>query len=121
MTQEPLHLTQQGQGGLHVAICCSCKYSNNYNRWQLSLEPAFAVTTHKMQGSTAKYGAVVLPANGQPFVKGLDYVAPSRPTELKKLFLLRSLTTHNFNGFQPEVAAIKEEYRRLKQKYTTTI
>ena len=63
-----------------------------------------------MQGSTAKYGAVVQPANGQPFVRGLDYVAPSRPTELKKLFLQRSLTTHNFNGFQPDVASLKEEY-----------
>ena len=29
--------------------------------WQLPLEPAFACTTHKMQGATAKYGAAIEP------------------------------------------------------------
>ena len=29
-----------------------------YYRWQLPMEPAYAITTHKMEGATAKFGAL---------------------------------------------------------------
>ena len=72
------------------------------DRWQLPLEPAYAITTHKMQGATAKFGAVIEPSQTKPFARGLDYVAASRPTELKKLFLLGPLTHNQFNAFPSE-------------------
>ena len=37
------------------------KNSKNYHRWQIPLEPAFASTTHSMQGATAKFRAVIEP------------------------------------------------------------
>ena len=37
-----------------------------------------------MQGATAKYGAVIEPSANNPFARGLDYVAVSRPAALKK-------------------------------------
>ena len=102
-----------------VAVCGSDRVGTHYNRWQLQLIPAFASATHKMQGSTAKYGAVILPSVGRPFARGLDYVAPLRPTELNKLFLLRRLTITNFNDktYHPEIAEIKAEYTRLHDRY----
>jgi hypothetical protein len=101
-----------------VAICSGTKYSKNYHRWQIPLEAAFACTTHKMQGTTAKNGAVILPSANQPFARGLDYVAPSRPTELKNLFLLRRLTSAHFTSHKQEILAIEEEYTRLNNLYT---
>ena len=53
----------------------------HYQRWQISLEPAFASTTHKMQGTTAKFGAVIDPSGKKTSARGLDNVAASRPTE----------------------------------------
>ena len=96
-----------------VAMPGSDKYNHKFTRWQLPLEPAFACTTRKMQGSTAKYGAVIMPSIGRPFARGLDYVAASRPTELNKLFLLKRLEESNFNSFQADITAIKNEYIRL--------
>ena len=84
------------------------------NRWQLPLEPAYAITTHKMQGATAKFGAVIEPSQTKPFARGLDYVAASRPTELKKLFLLGPLTHNQFNAFPSERNDITLEYDRLR-------
>ena len=75
------------------------KYSKNYHRWQITLEPAFASTTHKMQGATARFGAVIEPSAKKPFARGLDYVATSRPTELKLLTLLAPLTIKQFSAF----------------------
>ena len=66
---------------------------------QDDINAAFACTTHKMQGATAKYGAVMEPSANNPFARGLDYVAASRPTELKKLFLLTPLTNKHFTAF----------------------
>jgi hypothetical protein len=94
-----------------VAICSGTKYSKNYHRWQIPLEATFACTTHKMQGMTTKNGAVILPSANQPFARGLDYVAPSRPTELKNLFLLRRLTSDHYTSH-------KREYTRLNHFYT---
>ena len=93
-------------------------YNNYYHRWQLPLEPAFATTTHKMQGATAKYGAVVDPSPGTPFTRGLDYVAVSRPTELNNLTLLAPLTPAHFNGYIPERHLIRTEYDRLRSLHT---
>ena len=42
----------------------------HYHRWQISLEPAFASTTHKMQGTTAKFGAVIDPSEKKHSQKG---------------------------------------------------
>ena len=53
------------------------KCSKNYRRWQIPLEPAFASTTHKMQGATANFGAVIRPSEKKPFARSLDYVATS--------------------------------------------
>ena len=36
-----------------------------------------------MQVTTAKFGAVVQPSQSKPLAKGIDYVVPSKPTELK--------------------------------------
>ena len=56
------------------------------------VEPAFACTAHKMQGATAKHGAVVEPSPNKPFARGLDYVTVSRPTEFTNPTLLSPLT-----------------------------
>jgi hypothetical protein len=65
-------------------------------------EPAFACTTHKIQGSTASSGAVIERSMKKPFTRGLDYVAVSRPTDLSKLFLLGPLTDTKFIAFPKE-------------------
>ena len=90
------------------------KYGRHYHRWQVPLEPAFGCTTHKMQGATAKYGAVIEPSVNVPFSRGLDYVAASRPTQLNNLFLFGPLTTKQFTAFAPERCAITCEYERLR-------
>ena len=92
-------------------------YCKHYHRWQIPLEPAFACTTHKMQGATAKHGAVIEPSPHKPFARGLDYVATSRPTELKKLILLGPLTDNHFIGFAQERNSISIEYKRLRESY----
>jgi hypothetical protein len=98
-----------------AAVCRGEKYCKNFHRWQLPLEPAFACTTHKMQGSTATFGAIIEPSLKKPFARGLDYVAVSRPTELCKLFLLRPLTTLQFTAFPKERSDIRNEYIRLEE------
>lgn len=104
-----------------VAVCKSDeKYLKNFHRWQLPLEPAFACTTHKMQGTTAKYGAVVQPSQGSPFSRGLDYVASSRPTELGKLFLLAPLFESHFKSFPAQRQEITLEYSRLRTLFPYT-
>jgi hypothetical protein len=97
------------------AICQGDKYCKNYHRWQLPLEPAFACTTHKIQGTTASFGAVIEPSIKKPFARGLDYVAVSRPTELSKLYLLGPLTDTKFTAFPKERNDIKNEYIRLQE------
>jgi ATP-dependent exoDNAse (exonuclease V) alpha subunit len=111
---------QQGSQDIipFVAICRQeDKYNKKYHRWQLPLEPAFACTTHKMQGATAKYGAVIDPSEKTPFSRGLDYVASSRPTELNKLTLLGPLTARQFTAFPGQQNEIRLEYDRLRHKY----
>ena len=98
-----------------AAVCRGEKYCKSYHRWQLPLEPAFACTTHKIQGTTATSGAVIQPSVNKPFARGLDYVAISRPTELSKLFLLGPLTDIKFTSFPKERNDIKKEYLRLQE------
>ena len=103
-----------------VAVCrLEDKYLKKYHRWQLPLEPAFACTTHKMQGATAKYGTFIEPSSNQPFERGLDYVASSRPTEVCKLFLLAPLTNKQFTSFPQERHDIREEYYKLQEQKVT--
>ena len=45
-------------------------YRKHYHRWQIPLEPAFASTTHKMQGTAAKFGAVIDPSEKKTFARG---------------------------------------------------
>lgn len=72
-------------------------YGKQYHRWQIPLEPAFASTTHKVQGTTAMFGAVIDPSEKKPFALGLDYVAASRPTELVNFLLhLKDATSVHF-------------------------
>ena len=96
------------------------KYSKHYHRWQIPLEPAFASTTHKMQGATARFGAVIEPSAKKPFARGLDYVATSRPTELAKLTLLAPLTVQQFSAFPQERHCIRQEYNRLRELHPNT-
>jgi hypothetical protein len=97
-----------------VSICNDeDKYHRKYHRRFMPLEPAFACTTHKMQGATAKYGAVIEPSSAYPFARGLHYVAASRPTELSKLFLLSPLNNTHFTAWPHERLEVKREYLRL--------
>ena len=96
------------------------KYSKHYHRWQIPLEPAFASTTHKMQGATARFGAVIEPSAKKPFARGLDYVATSRPTELAKLTLLAPLTVNQFSASPQERHIIRQEYNRLRELHPST-
>jgi hypothetical protein len=104
-----------------VAVCKSGeRYCTHYHRWQLPLEPAFACTTHKMQGTTATYGAVIEPSGNKPFSRGIDYVATSRPTVLNNLFLLSPLTEKHFNAWPEERAQVRHEYERLAVQFNST-
>ena len=103
-----------------VAVCkMEDKYLKIFHRWQIPLEPAFACTTHKMQGTTAKFGAVILPSQNKPFARGLEYVAPSRPTELNNLYLLGPLTEVHYSAFPQERHEITQEYDRLRSAFST--
>ena len=83
-------------------------YRKHYHRWQIPLEPAFASTTHKMQGTAAKFGAVIDPSEKKTFARGQDYVAASRPTELANLTLLAPVTVNHFSAFHQERHNIRE-------------
>lgn len=101
-----------------TAICDDTrKYNTYYNRWYIPLEVAFAITTHKMQGATCIGNCVTLASIGAPFSRGLDYVATSRVTELKKLFLINPLTTTQFTSHRLDRIAINDEYDRLNKKF----
>lgn len=99
----------------------SGKYSNNYHRWQLPLTPAFATTTHKMQGSTVVGNCVTLAwdfsSNKTPYTRGLDYVSHSRAKDLSKLFLVNALTVEHFSAHDDETKIVNNEYIRLRTKF----
>lgn len=95
-------------------------YLRKYRRWQIPLVAAFATTTHKMQGSTVRGNCVTSPSISSPWARGLDYVANSRVTELKNLYLLRPLRENHFHTHHRERAAIAREYTRLASKFKNT-
>jgi hypothetical protein len=102
------------------AVCDSNdKFLNDYVRYQIPLRAAFAITTHKMQGSTVKANCVTCPSLKCPWSRGLDYVANSRVTELSKLFILRPFSVHNFVSHKQERDAISDEYTRLAKNFCT--
>lgn len=102
-----------------TAVCDkSDVYEGGYHRWQLPLKAASAITTHKMQGTTAIGNVVTLPSSSGFFTRGLDYVANSRVTELDKLFLLRPMTKAAFTSYPNTTAFIDREYKRLSLTYT---
>ena len=92
-------------------------YLRQYRRWQIPLVAAFATTTHNMQGSTIRGNCVTSPSLYSPWARGLDYVANSRVTELKNLYLLRPLRENHFHTHHKERAAIAKEYSRLASKF----
>jgi ATP-dependent exoDNAse (exonuclease V) alpha subunit len=95
----------------------STKIDKEYHRWQIPLRAAFASTTHKMQGSTARGNCVTMPSESSPWLRGLDYVANSRAKDLTKLFLLRPLREINFTSHVAERNLINDEYIRLKNLF----
>jgi hypothetical protein len=102
-----------------TAVCDeSDVYEGGYHRWQLPLQAAAAITTHKMQGTTAIGNVVSSPSSGGSFTRGLDYVANSRVTQLDKLFLLKPMTKAAFTSYPKIRAAIDREYTRLSLTYT---
>jgi ATP-dependent exoDNAse (exonuclease V) alpha subunit len=93
------------------------KYDKKYHRWQIPLKAAYATTTHKMQGSTAKGNCVTMPSENKPWCRGLDYVANSRAKDITKLFLLRPLRESNFTSHSAQRNLIDDEYTRLHAKF----
>jgi hypothetical protein len=75
--------------------------------------------THKMQGATAKYGALIEPSSAYSFTRGLGYVAASRPTELSKVFLLSPFNNTHFTAWPQERLEVKKEYIRLAKESLT--
>jgi ATP-dependent exoDNAse (exonuclease V) alpha subunit len=112
-------ITTNGQTVIPFTAQCDTteKIDNNYHRWQIPLRAAFATTTHKMQGSTAKGNCVTIPSKVSPWNRGLDYVANSRAKDLTKLFLLRPLRATNFTSHSDERILIDDEYARLNAKF----
>jgi hypothetical protein len=49
------------------------------------------------------------PSKSKQFSRGIDYVAASRPTVLKILFLLSPLTDRHFNAWPEERAEVRKE------------
>lgn len=88
-----------------------------YNRWQLPLALASAITTHRSQSLTAHNGAVIEPSNGAPFARGLPYVSCSRTTDISKLLLLRPLTHAHFESNEKDRMLVAAEYERLRLNF----
>ena len=92
-----------------------------YYRWQLPLKPAAAITTHKAQGITAKFGVVYAPSTkSKPFARGLEYVAISRCPDINKLFLLHHLRESHFNSYQEQIQEISTCYQNLRNKFANS-
>ncbi len=67
---------------------------------QMPLAPAIAATTYKLQGKTCK-GVVLYSLNEPGRQRTSLYVAASRVTTLKGLFLCEKLTEDDFKYFRP--------------------
>jgi hypothetical protein len=99
-----------------------CETGLSVTRHMTPLIQADCVTIHKSQGQSVKNLVCVL--NRMQRSRGLFYVAASRATSSKGLFLVKSSCMHppllelkDFNGSKPDTYnAIHEEYARLSMK-----
>ena len=85
---------------------------------------AHCSTTHKRQGVTAKYGAVIKPTayNKTPFSRGLEYVQLSRSQKLEQIVLIgNKFNKMHFQSHEKERNKIEREYSRLKYKFSSSI
>ena len=92
--------------------------NNIFYRWQMPLTPAAAITVHKAQGLTAKFGIVYCPTNKvKSFTRGLEYVAISRVQSFNSLWLLNILRESHFTSFQVQIDEINECYDDLRSRF----
>ena len=101
-----------------IGKVCSETKIKGYFRYQLPLDMAHCSTTHKRQGVTAKYGAVIKPTayNKTPFSRGLEYVQLSRSQRLEHIVLIgNKFNKHHFMSHEKERHRIEREYDRLKK------
>ena len=98
-------------------VCSEIKIKG-YFRYQLPLDMAHCSTTHKRQGVTAKYGAVIKPTayNKTPFSRGLEYVQLSRSQRLEDIVLIgNKFNKQHCMSHEKERHRIEREYDRLKK------
>ena len=95
-----------------------CTIKNKYIRYQLPLLPAFARTTHSVQGVTAHNGVVIDP--GTIFFAG-DYVAISRATDINLLIMLKPVTHKNFASHPDFRNKINNFYNNLNTRFNIEI
>ncbi len=76
----------------------------------MPLAPAIAATTYKLQGTTCK-GVLLFSLNEPGRQRTSLYVAASRVTTLKGLFLCEKLTEDDFENFRPSQSVLREEER----------
>ena len=88
----------------------------DYEREMLPLEVSLADTIHCAQGCTALEHVMSAPGSTYAnFTRGLMYVALSRSTSLKALFLIHhAITAEMFTKWAAETAEIDAEYSRLR-------
>lgn len=92
-------------------------HGNRYNRWQLPLALASAITTTRAQSLTAHDGAVVEPSNASPFTRGLTYVSCSRATDLSKILFTNRLLHCHFESHPEDRKMVSDEYKRLRNAF----
>jgi ATP-dependent exoDNAse (exonuclease V) alpha subunit len=93
------------------------KFSGKYNRCNLPLELASAITTHKAQSMTAHNGAVLMPSEGHAFQRALEYVQLSRCPTLQLMLLLNPFQKRHFTEFADARREIFKEYDRLRAEF----
>lgn len=100
-------------------FCSDTQIKGHYFRYQLPLDLAHCSTTHKRQGVTATFGAVILPTeySKTPFSRGLEYVQLSRARKLEDIILLSKFHKNHFESHYFERQSIAKEYQRL-EKYS---
>lgn len=92
--------------------------SETYNREQLPLTLAWAITIHKTQGKTLT-SLVLDPHN--VFERGQLYVAVSRVKTFEGLFLLSKIHKNDFRRNVPDLLLVTEEMSRLRALEQATI
>ena len=98
-------------------VLSDTKIKGKYFRYQLPLDMAHCLTTHKRQGITAIHGAVITPTayNAIPFSRGLEYVQLSRSRRLEEIFIIgNKFHKNHFACHDAERGKIEREYIRLQ-------